>query len=267
MKTTLRIRSVMLLVATLGPSALQGRATAEPAPSAPHVRILKPPEFPGEYAVWGATGVDRSGHIFFGMTSNDTRGSGSAHLFELNPASDTFTDRGDVVGELERLHLRRPGETQMKIHSRIVQAIDGYQYFSSMDETGEKDDGSKLPAWGGHLWRRGPSGVWEHLAATPQALIAVATGGPYVYSLGYFDHVLYQFDTRTKHLRSVTVGSVDGHVSRNFFVDERGHAFVPRTTRVAPSDVRASLVEFDTDLTEHGQQSIGEYFESSPVDS
>src|SRR5262245_11154499 len=134
-KTGLLIRSVMLLVATIGPFALQGHATAELVPSPPRVRILKPPDFPGEYAIWGATGVDRSGHIFFGMTSNDTRGSGSAHLFELNPASDTFTDRGEVVAELERLQLRRPGETQMKIHSRIVQAIDGYQYFSSMDET------------------------------------------------------------------------------------------------------------------------------------
>src|SRR5229473_700087 len=165
------------------------------------------------------------------MTSNDDRGSGSAHLFELNPDTSTFSDRGNVVAELERLGLRRPGETQMKIHSRIVQAQDGYQYFSSMDESGENEDGSKLPTWGGHLWRRGRGPGWEHLAATREALIAVATGGPYVYALGYFNHVLYQFDTRTRRLRSVTVGSAGGHVSRNFFVDARGHAFVPRITK------------------------------------
>ncbi len=192
------------------------------------VKVLKPQDFWGEYAIWGATGFDRAGHIFFGMTSNDDRGSGSAHLFEFDPATERFTDRGNVVSELERLGLRRPGETQMKIHSRIVTAVDGYQYFASMDESGENDDGSKLPTWGGHLWRRGPSGTWEHLKATPEALIAVATGGPYVYALGYFNHVLYQFDTRTKRIRSVTVGAVGGHVSRNFFVDERGHAFVSR---------------------------------------
>jgi hypothetical protein len=267
MKAGVQTLSVILTVATLVVGTSFRLATAEPAASPPHVRILKPPDFWGEYAIWGATGVDRSGHIFFGMTSNDARGSGSAHLFELNPATDAFTDRGDVVAELERLHLRRPGETQMKIHSRIVQATDGYQYFSSMDETGEDDNGSKLPVWGGHLWRRGRSGTWEHLATTPQALIAVATGGSYVYSLGYFDHVLYQFDTRTKRLRSVSVGSVDGHVSRNFFVDDRGHAFVPRIARMGATEVRAALVEFDTDLTERGQQSLDEYFESSPTDS
>jgi hypothetical protein len=233
----------------------------------PQVRILRPPDFWGEYAIWGSTGVDRAGHVFFGMTSNDDRGSGSAHLFELNPSTDAFTDRGNVVAELERLGLRRPRETQMKIHSRIVQASDGYQYFASMDETGEEDDGSKLPTWGGHLWRRGASGVWEHLATTPQALIAVATGGPYVYSLGYFEHVLYQFDTRTKRLRTVTVGAVSGHVSRNFFVDDRGHAFVSRVTATQPASPRAALVEFDADLKEVGSQPLDQYFESSPSDS
>ena len=201
------------------------------------------------------------------MTSNDDRGSGSAHLFELNPTTDTFTDRGNIVAELERLGLRRPRETQMKIHSRIVQAADGYQYFSSMDETGEKEDGSKLPTWGGHLWRRGPSGVWEHLAATPQALIAIATGGSYVYALGYFDHVLYQFDTRTRGIRSVTVGAAAGHVSRNFFVDDRGHAFVSRITATPPSSPKATLVEFDANLNEVGSHPLDQYFESSPSDS
>ena len=243
---------------------------AEPPPGAsgsPVVKVLKPQDFWGEYAIWGATGFDRAGHIFFGMTSNDDRGSGSAHLFELNPASETFTDRGNVVSELERLGLRRPGETQMKIHSRIVQAVDGYQYFASMDESGENDDGSKLPVWGGHLWRRGPTGTWEHLKATPEALIAVATGGPYVYALGYFNHVLYQFDTRTRRIRSVAVGAIGGHVSRNFFVDERGHAFVSRVVAPTPAAPTAALVEFDAELKEVGSHPLGEYFESGPSDS
>jgi len=261
-----------LLVASacaLGAAAAPGQTSAPAVPSAtsPTVRILKPQDFWGEYAIWGATGVDRAGHIFFGMTSNDERGSGSAHLFEFNPATDTFSDRGNVVEELERLGIRRPHETQMKIHSRIVQAADGFLYFSSMDESGEKDDGSKLPTWGGHLWRRGPAGTWEHLMATPEALIAVATGGPYVYSLGYFNHVLYQFDTRTKRIRSVAVGSAGGHVSRNFFVDDRGHAFVSRVTRTAPDKVSAALVEFDPGLTEIGSRPLDEYFESGLDDS
>ena len=77
------------------------------------------------------------------------------------------------------------------------------------------------------------------MKATPEALIAVATGGPYVYSLGYFNHVLYQFDTRTKRIRSVAVGAAGGHVSRNFFVDDRGHAFVSRVTRSGSGELGA----------------------------
>ncbi len=244
--------AAIALMTLAGAPAMRAQTTASAAGS-PLVKVLKPQDFWGEYAIWGATGFDKAGHIFFGMTSNDDRGSGSAHLFELNPATDTFTDRGNVVSELERLGLRRPGETQMKIHSRIVQAVDGYQYFASMDESGENPDGSRLPTWGGRLWRRGPTGAWEHLRATPEALIAVATGGPYVYALGYFNHVLYQFDTRTKRIRSVAVGSVEGHVSRNFFVDERGHAFVSRTAHTPPAAPTAVLVEFDAEMKGSGR--------------
>jgi hypothetical protein len=200
------------------------------------------------------------------MTSNDEK-SGSAHLYEYDPDADKFFDRGNIVAELTRLGLVHPGERQMKIHSRIVWASDGYQYFSSMDESGEEDDGSKLPTWGGHLWRRGPAGTWEHLFATREALIGVATGGPFVYTLGYFNHVLYQFDTRTKKSRSVAVGAAHGHVSRNFIVDDRGHAFVPRVTQVGTGQPSAALVEFDPDLKELGTTPLPEYFERSGDES
>jgi hypothetical protein len=253
------IGALLLVVAT---SALTTAQTPSPA-----VKVLSPPDFWGEEAIWGATGFDRAGHIFFGMTSNDDRGAGSAHLFELDPATNRFADRGNVVAELERLGLRRPGETQMKIHSRIVIGADGLQYFASMDETGENDDGSRLPTWGGHLWSRGRTGQWEHLAATPEALIAVSTGGPFIYALGYFNHVLYQFDTRSKHFRSVAVGAAGGHVSRNFFADERGHAFVSRVVRSAATSATASLVEFDAELTEIAAAPLPEYFESGADDS
>jgi hypothetical protein len=234
--------------------------------TAPSVTVLKAPDFWGEFAIWGSTGSDRGGHIFFGMTSNDDRGDGSAHLFELNPATSAFTDKGDVVSELKRLNLRRPGETQMKIHSRIVVGADGLQYFASMDETGEKEDGSRLPTWGGHLWRRSASGAWEHLAATPQALIGVASGGPYIYALGYFNHVVFQFDTRNKRVRSAAVGAAGGHVSRNFFADNRGHVFVPRTAGQGKA-VQASLVELDADLHEVGSLPMPAYFPPGADDS
>jgi hypothetical protein len=259
-------RVALVVALTILGSSLRDVTTPGPTAPPPTVHVFAIPDFWGSFAIWGATGNDAQGHIWIGVTSNDDRGSGSAHLFELDPAAGVLTDRGNVVAELERLKLRRPGETQMKIHSRIVQAADGRLYFTSMDETGEHDNGSKLPTWGGHLWRLGPTLVWRHLAATPEALIAVAAGGPYVYQLGYFNHVLFQYDTRSAKLASVTVGSVLGHVSRNFFADARGHAYVPRTQRDGDKTV-ASLVEFDADLHEVQSTPLDEYFERGAEDS
>lgn len=258
--------SVCLTALVLSVSSFTARQVPGVTGTSPLVRVLVPPDFWGSFAIWGATGSDRRGHLWFGMTSNDEK-TGSAHLYELDPVSSTFSDRGNVVQELERLGLRRPGEIQMKIHSRIVEAPDGFQYFASMDESGENADGSRLPTWGGHLWRRGKGPGWEHLATTREALIAVAAGGPYVYALGYFNHVLYQFDTRTKAVRSVAVGAAGGHVSRNFFVDARGHAFVPRVTVVATNQLVASLVEFNATLKEVAAQPLAEYFERGLDDS
>jgi len=262
----LRVLGLAVAGALAAPAAVPDQTPAATTARSPLVKILEPPDFWGAYAIWGSTGGDMRGHIWIGVTSND-KASGSAHLYELDPDSDIFADRGNVVAELERLGLRRPGEIQMKIHSRIVQAQDRYQYFSSMDESGENDNGSKLPTWGGHLWRRGRAPGWEHLAATREALIAVTTGGPYVYALGYFNHVLYQFDTRTQRLRSVMVGSAGGHVSRNFFVDARGHAFVPRVTSTGPNQAAAFLVEYDPSLQELNAQPLAEYFERTPDNS
>jgi hypothetical protein len=241
-----------------------------PADGSPAGRIISLPDFWGANAIWGATGNDRRGHIWLGITSNDEK-TGSAHLFELDPATNAVVDRGNVVAELERLHLRRPGERQMKIHSRIVEMPDGHLYFSSMDESGENPNGSTLPTWGGHLWRlRSPGFTWEHLAVTKQALIAVAAGGPYVYALGYFDHVVYQYDTRSGTVNAKTVGSVGGHISRNFFADGRGHVFVPRLTRSAAGQgqrIDVSLVEFGPDLREVASFPLSDYLERGPDDS
>ena len=88
--------------------------------------------------------------------------------------------------------------------------------------------GSVPPRWGGHLWRIHPDSYqWQHLAAVPEGLVAVSGVGRYIYALGYWDHVLYQFDTATRDLKRVVVGAVGGHVSRNFLADARGHAYVP----------------------------------------
>jgi hypothetical protein len=244
------------------------RSPQEAPASVPHpsVHEIHLPDFWGESAIWGATGNDAQGRIWFGMTSSDYA-SASAHLFRYDPETEVTTDTGNVIEELTRLGLRRPSEKQMKIHSRIVQMPDGYLYFASMDEGGEAEDGSKMPTWGGHLWRIGPSGRWEHLASAPEALIAVAAGGPYVYTLGYFGNVLYQYDTRPGAVGKKAIGTLGGHVTRNFFADDRGHAFVPRARQPEgspPIAPEVELIELDVKLQEVGTHPLTDYFEASP---
>lgn len=251
---------------------LLGGATAAPmraqsAAGSPKVTVIPPPDFWGAYAIWAATGADSRGHIWIGITSNDKGPDRSAHLYDFDPATATFLDKGAVVGELARLKIRRPGEVQMKIHSKIVVGADGLRYFASMDEGGEEADGSVYPTWGGHLWRIGATGAWQHVRTTKEALIAVAAGGPYVYALGYFNHVLYQYHTKTGVMKSVAVGSAGGHVSRNFAADARGHAFVPRITRAGSGNPAAALVEYDADLKELAAMPLAEYFEKGNDDS
>jgi hypothetical protein len=65
----------------------------------------------------------------------------------------------------------------------------------------------------------------------------------------------------------VTVGSAGGHVSRNFFADDRGHAYVPRVVRDTSGVLRASLVELDPRLKEVASHPLPEYFERGLDDS
>ncbi|MCG8585204.1 MAG: hypothetical protein MI757_10870 [Pirellulales bacterium] len=216
----------------------------------PKLREIAVPEFLGGYAIWGATGRDDEGNIWFGVSS-DHRDLPSARLFRYDLAADVVTDMGDAVGRLRTAGVHRDGESQMKIHSKIVQADDGYLYFASMDETGEKEKPLVYPTWGGHLWRMAAgSDEWEHLLTTKEALIAVSTTGRYVYALGYYNHVLYQFDTTTGKTNSVAVGSWGAHVSRNFLTDVNGHAYVPRVAENADGGSEVELVEYDEELNE-----------------
>lgn len=247
----------------------------------PQVVEIVVPDIPGNSAIWGATGRDDRGRIWYGVTC-ESSDPPSAHLMELDPATCQSVDRGNVVNELKRLGLARPDDQQTKIHSKIVQAEDGHLYFSSMDEAGELALEGKPPTFGSHLWRfRLADYRWEHLAAVPEGLIAVGTGGRFVYALGYYGHVLYQYDIQTGVLRKVRVGSTAGHVSRNFLVDARGHAYVPRL--VAPTipppfqggagggsaaappvgapKWLASLVEYDAQLKEIGESPLPNYLD------
>jgi hypothetical protein len=248
----------------LSPTEVLGCHFSERAEQAPldavRAESIVLPDFPGYSAIWGATGRDRQGHIWFGVSGCDVEPP-SAHLLEYDPATQTLQDRGDVMAELRRLGIARAGERQVKIHSRIVHGEDGHLYFASMDEEGEKTDGSRLPSWGSHLWRlRLPDYYWEHLLAAPEGLIAVSSSGRWIYALGYFHHVLYQYDCRTAQVRSVTVGAEGGHISRNFFCDLRGHVYVPRLARAEDKDeLVVTLVELDHDLQQVGESPLAHY--------
>jgi hypothetical protein len=232
-------------------------APAEPY-EAPELRVVSLPSFPGAAAIWGATGRDHRGHIWFGVSTAPVPGR-SAHLFEYDPTTDLASDRGDVMAQLRHDGLARDGEGQMKIHSKIVQADDGYLYFASMDEEGEGTDGSRLPTWGSHLWRvRLPENRWEHLLSAREALIAVAAAPRYVYALGYFGHLLYQYETRTGRVRSIRVGAEGGHISRNFLTDAHGHVYVPRLKKT-PAGLVATLVELDAELHEVAETPLRHY--------
>ncbi len=225
---------------------------------APRVRELKLPSFPDANSVWGATGRDVHGNIWVGVS---TRSAGSsARLFQYDPRADTWHDRGSVVDKLKASGLGRDGQGQNKIHSKIVPAADGWLYFASSDEEGESPRGDVLPRWGGHLWRVHPERhVWQHLLATPEGLVAVSGVGRYVYALGYWGHVLYQYDTDTGNTRRAVVGSTGGHVSRNLLADIRGHAYVPRLRQQPGGGVAVTLVEYDAALNEVGETLLDHY--------
>ncbi|MFM9066086.1 MAG: hypothetical protein ACKOUR_01960, partial [Planctomycetota bacterium] len=248
----------------------------------PRFTSIPLPEIPGALAIWGATGVDRRGMIWFGMSmesqlDESVRSASrppaprSARLFEYNPRSGELMERGDVLTALRAAKLDRPGISQTTIHTRIIEGDDGHLYFCSSDETGEEINGSVLPRWGAHVWRlRRPEQRWEHLLAVPEALITMVVQGEYLYALGYFQHVLHQLHLPTGQVRSVRIGAVDGHFSRNLIVDHRGHAFIPRLTRsraIGSSAVQVTLVELDAQLQTVGETPLKYYTRQSPTDS
>ena len=212
----------------------------------PIVRPIELPPIHAAAAIWGSMGRDHRGRIYYGI-STEGDNTLSAHLVEYDPATGQVTDRGGAVENLKRLGLVKPRESQNKIHTKIWQAADGWLHFASMDEGGENEDGSRPPTFGSHLWRVRPDGgEWEHLAEVREAGIASAVGGRYVFYLGYFDHILYRWDTERGHLDGrVRVGAVGGHTTRNILADARGHVYVPRVT-----PTKVELVEFDTTLRE-----------------
>lgn len=217
-------------------------------------RHFKPPVFeeidlqvdvPGA-SIRGATGRDNQGKIYFGL-SGYTGIIDTAYLIQYDPVSGIALSQSDTVTQLKNANLHFAGLAQNKLHSKFVMAQDGYLYFSSFDETGETS--ARNPVYGGNLWRKLPnSDSWEHLLATDEALIAVNVQGNYIYALGYWNHVLYQYDTVSQTSTHINIGSVDGHISRNFVVNKRGHAFVPRVEQTPDGQITAVLVEVNQSM-------------------
>src|SRR6266508_1566173 len=83
----------------------------------PQVTSLSVPSFPGAHALWGSTGQDSRGHIWFGVT-DEGNSVPSAHLFASDPDDGRIFDRGNVVDQLKAAGLLRPDEHQAKIHTR-----------------------------------------------------------------------------------------------------------------------------------------------------
>ncbi|MCX2981324.1 hypothetical protein EYC98_10655 [Halieaceae bacterium IMCC14734] len=208
-------------------------------------------------AIWGAVGRDDNGNIYLGASSHAGENE-TAFLAQYKPSSNSLVQQSDTVTELKRLGLHRPGMGQNKLHSKFYQADDGYLYFASFDEQGESSDVN--PTWGGHLWRKRPEDTsWEHILAADEALIAINLYRNYVYALGYWGHVLYQFNIYTEQVERIVVGSVTGHISRNFLVDPKGHAYVPYVTIDTDDIPTAVLNEYDVNLNLVGAYPMPSY--------
>jgi len=102
------------------------------ADTSPHIKQIALPKFPGADAVWGSSGRDHRGHIWIGVSADG--GDLSAHLIEFVPETGDIIDRGDVVSELKKAGIYRDGESQVKIHTKIIEAADGYLYFAARSD-------------------------------------------------------------------------------------------------------------------------------------
>ncbi|MDB4543022.1 hypothetical protein N9241_02145 [bacterium] len=201
----------------------------------------------GGDSIWGALGVTAETNVWAGISGSGSKGG---QLLSLKAVDNVARSRGSVADQRIPDQSPEANQTQSKIHSRIREADDGFVYFTSMDETNESWRDKQLPQYGGRLWRLKPGQkAWEQVMTTPEALIALETTGRYVYALGYWGHVLYQFDTSSGRTERLQIGSDCGHVSRNFLVDLREHVYVPKvvskpgSTECRAEDMTVSLVE------------------------
>jgi hypothetical protein len=227
--------------------------------ASPRVESVSIPHADVGAVIWGATGRDKQGHIWFAVSPTDGDEK-SAALFEYDPATKMVSERGDVLSEARKANVYKPGMQQPKIHTKIIQAADGHLYFVSSDENPRKVAGRTAPPWGSHLWRlRMPERTWEHLAAWEEGVLALAGSGNDLYGLAFPDHTLIHYNVANGETRKTKVGSVEGHISRNLLVDGNGTAYVPRLTMVGDNVAQHTLVAFDAELKELGSHPLPFY--------
>jgi hypothetical protein len=214
----------------------------------PNVTQLEIPIISEDSVLWGAKGRDDFGHVYFGV-STYSKNADTAFLYQYSPHNNSLIKQSDIISQLKKAGLYTDGISQNKLHSKFYQADDGYLYFTSFDEQGENGKKGILPIHGGHIWRKKPDALnWEHIRATKEALIAVNTDGRFVYALGYWGHVLYQYDMQAQVTNQIRVGAIDGHISRNFLVSQNGHVFVPKVEFSANNTLIVNLNEYDNAL-------------------
>jgi hypothetical protein len=205
---------------------------------APKIKQLQLPVADGDEAIWGATGRDSKGNIYFGLASKASS-EVSAGLVQFSPRTGDAKLLGRVDEWLNTNSSGGKAAIQDKIHSKLYEATDGNLYFASQDESGEKPDGTANGKGGGHLMRVNRStGKVESVLQTKASLISIGCSGRYIYALGYFGSVIYQFDTQTQSNRSVVIPNYGGHVSRNILVTPTGHVLAMRVTGTTLDDSR-----------------------------
>jgi hypothetical protein len=221
----------------------------------------------GGDSIWGALGVTAETDVWVGISGSGSKGG---QLLSLTAVDNVARSRGSVVDQRSPDQSPEANQNQKKIHSRIREADDGFVYFTSMDETGESWPDNRLPQYGGRLWRLRPGQeAWEQVMTTPEALIALETTGRYVYALGYWGHVLYQYDTYSGGTKRLQIGSDCGHVSRNFLVDLREHVYVPKvvskpgSTECRAEDMTVSLAEVSATMQLVAEHALPDYLGKS----
>ncbi len=215
------------------------------SPTFNHLNLLT--DAPGT-AILGAIGRDDTGNIYFGASTY--RGyHDNAYVYQFNPKTKVVVAQSSVIEQLKRAHLYKEGMSQSTLHSKFYLADDGYLYFTSMDSFSSKIDLASLSKSASFLWRKKPNDInWEHVLSTREDLVSVQTDGRYVYVLGNPNHVLYQFDTLSRRIKRVAVGSVGTHTSRHFLVSPNGRIFVPKVQKLADNTIVTDLLEYDSNL-------------------